>query len=188
MSREIAERGDAITALAEVFREHGYSGSSLAVITQQTGLGKSSLYHFFPDGKQAMAEAVLEEVTRWFTEHVFSPLRDPDSPKRGIENMFAAVDEYFRSGERICLVGVFALGDSRDRFEARINRYFGDWTEALAAALQNTGFTDEKAVEMAEEVVAGIQGGLVLARSRQDPEVFARTLRRLQQRIPAVNR
>ena len=57
MPREVAERRDAIAAVAEVFREHGYAGSSLATITQQTGLVKGSLYHFFPNGKQEMAEA-----------------------------------------------------------------------------------------------------------------------------------
>ena len=186
MPREIAERGDAVTALAEVFREHGYSGSSLAKITHETGLGKGSLYHFFPDGKEEMAEAVLEEVDRWFTEHVFSPLLDPGAPERGIENMFEAVDRYFRSGERICLVGVFALGDSRDRFAVRINRYFSTWTEALAEALRRTGLTDEQASETAEEVVVGIQGALVLARSRQDPGTFSRTLGRLKRCIPTI--
>ena len=186
MPREIAERGDAVAALAEVFREHGYSGSSLARITQQTGLGKGSLYHFFPDGKEEMAEAVLEEVDRWFSEHVFSPLLDPVAPGRGIERMFETVDRYFRSGERICLVGVFALGDSQSRFGARINRYFSTWTEALAEALLRTGFTAPKAAEMAEEVVVGIQGALVLARSRQDPQVVTRTLQRLRRRIPTI--
>ena len=186
MPREIAERGDAIAALAEVFREHGYSGSSLARITQQTGLGKGSLYHFFPDGKEEMAEAVLEEVDRWFNEHVFSPLLDPGTPERGIERMFETVDHYFRSGERICLVGVFALDDSRNRFGARINRYFSAWTEALAAALKRTGLTDEQASDTAEEVVVGIQGALVLARSRQDPAIFSRTLRRLKRSIPTI--
>ena len=187
MVREIAERRDAIAALAEVFREHGYSGSSLAEITQQTGLGKGSLYHFFPDGKREMAEAVLEDVTRWFTEHVFKALQDPAAPANAIDHMFEAVDQYFRSGERTCLLGAFALGDAREQFEAPINQYFGTWTEALAEALQRTGFTHKKAKETAEEVVVGIQGALVVARSRQDPQVFARTLKRLRQRIPTIH-
>lgn len=186
MPREVAERRDAIAAVSEVFREHGYAGSSLNAITQQTGLGKGSLYHFFPNGKQEMAEAVLEDVSSWFEEHVFSALRDTGAPARGIEHMFEAVDRYFRSGERICLLGAFALGDGREPFEDVINRYFSTWTEALTEALLRTGFTAPKAAEMAEEVVVGIQGALVLARSRQDPQVFTRTLQRLRRRIPTI--
>jgi hypothetical protein len=29
-------------------------------------LGKGSLYHFFPGGKEDMAKAVLDEVAVWF--------------------------------------------------------------------------------------------------------------------------
>ena len=47
----VAERADTLPALAEVFREYGYEGTSLARITKATGLGKGSLYHFFPGGK-----------------------------------------------------------------------------------------------------------------------------------------
>ncbi len=186
MPREVAERRDAIAEVAEVFREHGYAGSSLATITQQTGLGKGSLYHFFPNGKQEMAVAVLKDVSRWFEEHVFTALRDAGAPARSIEHMFEAVEAYFQSGERICLLGAFALGDGQEAFEGVIDGYFSAWTEALAAALQRTGFTPPKAAEMAEEVVVGIQGALVLARSRQDPQVFTRTLQRLRRRIPTI--
>ena len=186
MPREVAERRDAIAAMAEVFREHGYAGSSLAAITQQTGLGKGSLYHFFPNGKQEMAEAVLEDVSRWFEANVFTALRVAGAPARGIEHMFEAVEAYFRSGERICLLGAFALGDGQETFEVVIHRYFSTWIEVLTAALLRTGFTPPKAAETAEEVVVGIQGALVLARSRQDPQVFARTLQRLKRRIPTI--
>ncbi|CKX88103.1 Uncharacterised protein [Mycobacterium tuberculosis] len=33
--------------------------------------------------------------------------------------MYTATNEYFRSGQRVCLVGVVALGASRDLFFSR---------------------------------------------------------------------
>ena len=185
MSREIAERQDAIPALGEIFRECGYPGSSLTAITQRTGLGKGSLYHFFPNGKEEMAEAVLDDVTAWFEAHVFSVLRDSKDPGPGIRNMFKAVNRYFNSGNRICLVGAFALDDTRNRFETRISAYFDAWTQALADALKRNGFSKKNAKETAEDIVVGIQGALVLARSQQNPKVFTRTLKRLQKRVSA---
>jgi TetR/AcrR family transcriptional repressor of lmrAB and yxaGH operons len=62
MSRAVATRPDIIPALAEVFREHGYEGASLALLGDATGLGKGSLYHFFPNGKEEMAAAVLDAI------------------------------------------------------------------------------------------------------------------------------
>ena len=82
MVRKIAERGDAIPALAEIFREHGFAGASLSEITKRTGLGKGSLYHFFPNGKEEMAQAVLDDVAGWFETNVFMPLRESEDPAR----------------------------------------------------------------------------------------------------------
>jgi len=185
MVREVAERHDIIPALGEIFRERGFSGTSLSEITQRTGLGKSSLYHFFPKGKKEMAEAVLDDVSAWFEKNVFSPLRESKDPKPGIKKMFVEVDRYFYSGKRICLVGAFALDDTRDQFANRVNTYFTSWTRALIVALKRNGFSAKEARETAEDVVASIQGALVLARSLDDPGIFTRTLKRLQNRVAA---
>ena len=182
MARTIAERNDVIPALGELFRERGFAGASLSEITEKTGLGKGSLYHFFPNGKEEMAKAVLDDVCTWFEENVFVPLRDWDDPVAGLDHMFEAVDRFFRSGRRICLVGTFALDDTRDRFTAEVQSYFADWTKALDGALRHAGFDAESAGETAEDVVAGIQGALVLARSQDDPKVFSRALKRLKRR------
>jgi TetR/AcrR family transcriptional repressor of lmrAB and yxaGH operons len=82
MSRAVATRPDIIPALAEVFREHGYEGASLALLGDATGLGKGSLYHFFPNGKEEMAAAVLDAIDGWFRDNIFSLLRRADACPR----------------------------------------------------------------------------------------------------------
>ena len=188
MPREIAERHDVIPTLGEIFREHGFSGTSLSEITHRTGLGKGSLYHFFPSEKKEMAEAVLDDVATWFKTNVFSLLRESKDPNLGIKKMFEAVDRYFYSGKRICLVGAFALDDTRDQFGTKVSAYFTSWTKALTVALKRNGFGAREARETAEDIVASIQGALVLARSQDDPMVFTRTLKRLQNRVAAGSR
>lgn len=188
MVRKIAERGDAIPALAEIFREHGFAGASLSEITKRTGLGKGSLYHFFPNGKEEMAQAVLDDVAGWFETNVFMPLRESEDPAAGIDHMFKAVIRFFLSGRRVCLVGTFALDDTRDRFASEIQSYFAAWTRVLAAALKRGGFDTRAARETAEDVVAGIQGALVLARAHDDSALFMRAMKRLHQRTMGVHR
>jgi len=185
VARLVAERADVLPALGELFREHGYDGASLSLIVARTGLGKGSLYHFFPGGKAEMAEAVLAEIAAWFESRVFAPLRAEPDPRRAVAGMLEAVDEYFRSGRRVCLVGAFALGDARDRFAAPIAGYFSDWRQALASALERSGRTRDDAESLAEEAVGAIQGALVLARAEGDPAAFGRTLERLRARLVA---
>lgn len=181
----VAERADVLPALAEVFREHGYEGASLALIGERTGLGKGSLYHFFPGGKEEMAAAVLAEIDGWFEQHIFRPLREEDS-RRAVPAMIRAVDGYFRSGRRVCLVGALALGDVRDRFGAAIRGYFAAWTDALAQSLARSGRPEDAARDRAEEAVAAIQGALVLARALDEPAAFRRSLARIEARLMAA--
>lgn len=188
MAHKTAERGDVIPILAEIFREYGFAGASLSEITKRTGLGKGSLYHFFPNGKDEMAKAVLDDVAGWFETNIFMPLRESEDPTAGIDHMFKAVIRFFYSGRRICLVGTFALDDTRDRFASEIQSYFAAWTRVLAAALKRSGFDTKVARATAEDVVAGIQGALVLARAQDDLCVFTRAMKRLHQRTRAAHR
>ncbi|MFK7816998.1 MAG: TetR/AcrR family transcriptional regulator [Gammaproteobacteria bacterium] len=183
MARDISERHDVIPILGEVFREYGFPGTTLAEITHRTGLGKGSLYHFFPKGKKEMAECVLDDVANWFESNVYLPLHENQKPKQGIHNMFKAVDEYFCSGERICLIGAFSLDATRNEFADKLNSYFTSWNEALTSALKRTGLDTKHAKDIAEDIVSSIQGALVLARSQSEPKVFTRALKRLQKRI-----
>jgi AcrR family transcriptional regulator len=179
----MGERSTVVPQLAEVFRTYGYEGASLARITEGTGLGKGSIYNFFPGGKDEMAAAVLSEIDGWFREQVFHPLREAADARRGVTMMFDAVSRYFESGRKVCLVGVFALGHERDRFALKVQAYFAEWVQALAVVLERGGRDPESALALAEEVVGGIQGALVLARAANEPELFMRALARLRQRV-----
>jgi TetR/AcrR family transcriptional repressor of lmrAB and yxaGH operons len=182
MARTTVDRGGAIRLLAEVFRTYGYEGASLARISDGTGLGKGSMYNFFPGGKEEMAAAVLDEIDGWFRDQVFQPLRATDDTRQGIEDMFTAVARYFLSGQKVCLIGVFALGAERDRFSERVQAYFAEWVDALAATLMRGGHDADSARALSEDVVGGIQGALVLARAANEPELFMRALERMRQR------
>lgn len=181
MPAALITRDDAIARIAEVFREQGFEGASLTAITEASGLGKGSLYNYFPGGKDEMAEAVLAHVDAWFEAEVYAPLRRAENPELAVTTMFAAVDGYFRSGRRICLIGAFALDATRDRFAASVQDYFARWIEALAACLKRGGARQSRL--LAESAVAGIQGALVLSRALDEPAVFTRQLRDLQERL-----
>lgn len=183
MTRKAGAREAAIPVIAEVLREYGYEGASLALIGARTGLGKGSLYHAFPGGKAEMARAVLDEIGRWFEDEVYVPLRDDPDPRSAIRAMLSRTDAYFRSGRRVCLVGALALTDGRDAFAERIAGYFREWREALGQALRRAGRLPAEAEALAEDAVLAIQGGLVLARALDDPDLFGRMLARLETRL-----
>lgn len=179
----IAERADTLAPLAEVFRQHGYEGASLALIGKATGLGRGSLYHFFPGGKDEMLSAVLAEIDAWFEDHIYAPLRSGDDAQAAIVAMFDEVTAYFRSGRRSCLMGVLAVGSVRDRFATTIASYFVRWVEALEEPLRRLDPDRAPARTSAEEIVLGIQGAIVLARALDDSAVFERAIGQMRARL-----
>ena len=183
--KTVYERADIVPLLAEIFRELGYEGTTLSCITERTGIGKGSLYHFFPGGKEEMAKAVLTDVDAWFERAIYQPLRSDDA-HQAIAAMWVNVSDYFRSGGRICLIGAFALDETRERFSAAIRDYFIRWIDALRSALVRVGHSEEEARALAEDGVAGIQGALVLSRALDDKAVFTRSLETLAKRLDAA--
>lgn len=180
MARLIAEKADLIAPLAEVFREHGYEGATLALISKATGLGKGSLYHFFPGGKEEMADTVLADIAQWFETHIFTPLTTEPNAAHAITSMFAATGAYFHSGQRVCLVGLLGLSTTRDRFAQSIATYFARWLSCLEAALLRLGHSADQARYLAAHSLAAVQGGIVLARALNQPSLFATLLAQTQ--------
>ena len=183
MARYINGRSDLLPILTEIFREYGFDGASLSVLSKQTGLGKGSLYHFFPGGKEEMASAVLADIDAWFATHIFAPLYQAPTTQAGVRQMLEAVERYFHSGQRMCLMGVFALGSDKEQFAVQVNRYFTAWVDALADALARSPAHAKMAREAAQDAVGSIQGALILARGLGQPALFTEALRRLERRL-----
>lgn len=179
MAKSPTTREAVLPALGEAFREHGFDGASMAVLQEATGLGRGSLYHFFPGGKEEMARAVLDDIDHWFRTRIFLPLRTAaasgsDEAQTAIVAMLEDVEAYFRSGRRACLPGAFAVNRERDRFADAVMTYFTEWVEALTEALRASGIVEARS--RALRIVAAVQGGIVLTRAIDDTEVFAEIL------------
>lgn len=176
--RVLTDRASALPALAEAFREHGFEGASLAILSKATGLGKGSLYNFFPGGKEEMMAAVLDNIDGWFADAIFTPLEQARDPATAVNGMFDDVTAYFRSGQRVCLVGALGLNSAGSAFTTKVKGYFTRWIAALARCLESGGVAPALAANLAEDAVSGIQGAIVLARAVGEEASFLRIVAR----------
>ena len=185
MPKKGVERAHVLRALGEVFRAHGYEGASLTLITEATGLGKGSLYHLFPGGKEQMAAEVLADIDGWFELNIYAPLREADDAR--------ARDRRDDRGRR----PVFSFRRSRlsgrpggARFGARHvcrgrRRLFCALAGRAGAAVAAIRIEQGQAQRRAEDALLTIQGALVLARARNDAGIFRRALSDLTARLLA---
>lgn len=179
MPPALLSRDQVIDKLMLVVRRSGYDGASLAELSKATGLGKSSLYHHFPNGKDDMVRAVLEHLEAQLRESVFVPLRTPGPAQRRVEAMVETIDDYYRGGREACVLGNLVLGTSRTRFRRQLQAIFDEWIEALSSALIDAGLSRQIARARAEDAVIRIEGALVLAGAMGDVSLFQRSLKQM---------
>ena len=174
---------DLVTRLVDVFRGHGFDGASLTVLADGTGLGRASLYHHFPGGKEAMARAAYDRVSRDFTRHVLAPLAGSDPPSERLMRMVDGLDAFYDGGRNACLVDVFTIGSGREHFAADIADAISYWNASVARVVAEAGISQAEAVRRAEDAVMVVEGALVLARATGRLEPFRRALEDLPARL-----
>ena len=104
MPAPLMSRPDLLARLMDLFREKGFDGASLSDIAESTGLGKSSLYHHFPDGKQEMGLKVLAHLEEQLETALFEPMQSADKPGKKLDRMLDALDSFYESGQKACLL------------------------------------------------------------------------------------
>jgi TetR/AcrR family transcriptional repressor of lmrAB and yxaGH operons len=165
-------RDEIVDRLIDLFRTHGFEGTSIARIAAATGLGKSSLYHHFPGGKEEMAAAVVARVHDWAATHLIAPLRtDGPRPVR-IGRMLAAVRELYDGGRQPCLIAAMLVGTPDPGLARVLRQTVEAWLDAIVEALGATGAKRRRARKSALDALARLQGALVLARALGSPEPF----------------
>lgn len=188
MPPALITRDEVVGRLMTVFRHVGYDGASLAALSKATGLGKSSLYHYFPNGKDDMLLSVLEQLGAQLRESLFEPLRGPGTPRKRIDAMIRTLDAFYVHGKESCLLAQIVLGSTRVRFRAPLRAIFAEWIDALAGVLVDAGVSKAVAQHRAEDAVLRIEGALILAAGVDDTQVFSRMLKQLPTTLLDVGR
>ncbi|NKB90555.1 MAG: TetR family transcriptional regulator [Acidobacteria bacterium] len=169
-------REDVVELIGDVFRRHGYDGSSLAMISEATGLGRASLYHYFPEGKEQMGR----EVFAWIATHVQRDLLDPligdGAPADRLQAWTQGIHRFYEGGSKNCLLGAMVLSGGGDRYGQEIAGTLRELIRALIRVLRDAGVPATQARRRAGSAVVVVQGALVTARGLDDKKIFRQAL------------
>lgn len=176
-----------VNQLLPIFRRYGYEGTTLSRISEATGLGKASLYHHFPKGKEEMAKAVLEHLKEWRQIHVINHLLGEGSPLERLLAMTESMRLVYDQGKQSCLLTILSMGDSKESFSAQIQPAFESLIETITVVLVDAGFSKQDANERAEDAILQIQGSLVLSRALDNNSSFQRVMSRLPYSLLNIN-
>jgi len=160
-------------SLFEVFRSRGYEGATLSLLSEVTGLKKSSLYHRFPAGKDDMVKAVVLHVSSQLHEHIIEPLlNNKEVPERRYNTMLASIKAFYHDGKKNCLLNVLSLGEPKDEINELLNKDYNDWLDAIIMLGKDAGLSNNEAKERAEHFLISLQGALVIQRLTKNNQIF----------------
>jgi AcrR family transcriptional regulator len=180
MPAAILSKDEVLDLLLDTFRDRGYEGASLAELSTATGLGKSSLYHYFPGGKADMAEQVLAHLDRQLTATLYEPLRSTQTPAKKLAMMIDGIDAFYEGGRKACLLERLCASVDRSSFRRPLREAFMAWIDAVEAICLEAGLSSAVARARAEDFVVRVEGALIVCAGTGDTSVFARTIKDLR--------
>jgi len=164
----------------ELFRDHGFAGTSTQMLVERLGVNRFSLYAEF-ENKQALFDAALERYDEEVVERNFGPL---EAPGAGIAEVRALLKFFGSAGEgpasgRGCLLCNTAVefGPDDPSGAGFVQQYFERVSNAFYGALGNARRKGElrRSVNPREEAVffsVSVLGMFVMLRAKAPPTVI----------------
>ena len=159
---------------AELFRRYGYTGTGLKQVVAEANAAFGSLYHFFPGGKEQLAE----EVIRWsgglylqLIDAIFDPAPD----------VATAVSDFFTGAAAVlretgyadaCPIATVALevASSNEPLREATADVFESWIAAATERFAAAGIDAGRARELATSTLAALEGAFILSRAARSTE------------------
>ena len=185
MPAPLSTKAEILDRLMVSFRVGGYDGASLIELSEATGLGKSSLYHYFPGGKSQMATEVLGHLASSLERDLLAPLRGPGTPTAKLDALLRTLTAFYDKGRMPCLLERLCASVEAPTFQAPLAHAFTSLIRGIQYLCESAGVARAAAKERAEDAVIRIEGSLIVGAGLGDPATFTRTLSRLRRTLLA---
>lgn len=180
MRQAILTKNEMLTRLLEEFRLSGFEGTTMSRISEVTGLGKASLYHHFPGGKEEMVSLVLEMVEEWIENNLMVHFEAEGDPAVRLKKVLKILAEFYDNGGKSCVFDVLAVGLPESTVQKSIQKSLKRLLEGFEKIGLDMNLSRAEAKVKAEQSLCLIQGSLVLSRGLQDKSRFVRQLKSIE--------
>jgi len=170
----------------------GFNNTSVDAVLQASGVKKGSFYYYFKS-KEDLGYAIIENHLRRFSDHVLGKaFSSKKNALMELEDFLDIILELHRqrncSGG--CLMGNMAMemSDIHEGFRTRFQEVFEGWRIRVAGVLQNAKisgqFNDQMdSTRLAQFVIAGVEGGILLSKVKKDIKVLENCFKELKTHI-----
>lgn len=162
-------RDQIIEATCDLLENQGFHATGLNQIVKESGAPKGSLYYYFPEGKDAIAEAAIERAGQAIAERISASLADATDVAEGVRAFVANIAYHveatgFRSGGPLTTIAM-ETATTNDRLNHACRAAYTRVQAAFEGRLLAGGFDQARAVALAGFITASIEGGIILSRT-----------------------
>jgi len=191
----VTAREKLITAAQGLMHAQGYQPTSVDEILAAAGVSKGSFYHYFKSKEElgaAVAEHYLEQAVAVLGQGAYLQIQDP------MERGFAFVDHLESTSTRLwnhgCMLGSFAIDLSAshpeiatclDQLMSRLEARIEPLLRPIAEACTQEDAPSSR--ELADHLMAVIEGGIVMAKAHGDPQRLARAVHEFRRYLKAIS-
>lgn len=171
MANAAQHKDNLVRTAMRLFRRQGYAATGLQQILAESGAPKGSLYHYFPEGKEALGRAAVELAGELMSQTLLSLAERHKHPRTFVKALCEVMagwmeESDFRSGSPIATVMLETAPHSPALTEAGAQA-IDRWMEIVASVFTKSGSPQREAKVKAQLLIATVEGALLLARVRQ---------------------
>jgi AcrR family transcriptional regulator len=161
-------------AAAVLFRRHGYSATGLKRIAAEADAPFGSIYHFFPGGKQQLAEDMIRTSGTEYGRMVLALLDSVPDPVESLVHAFEAAADDLAAADYAdaCPIGTVALevASSNEVLRVATAEVFEEWVGMATRWFGRWVAEPRTAQSLAYSMVMMLEGAFMLSRAARDPE------------------
>ena len=192
----VTARDKLVTAAQSLMLTQGYTPTSVDEIIAKAGVSKGSFYHYFKSKEElgsAVAEDYLDQAVAVLGKGNYQDIQDP------LQRAFAFVDHIESASTRLwnhgCMLGSFAIDLSGthpeiaaclDQLMGRLEARMEPLLAPIAAACTVADAPSSR--ELADHMIAVIEGGIVMAKAHGDPTRVSKAIHEFRRYLNAITR
>ena len=163
-----------VIAASRLLQRQGYVGTSIKQIAKEAQATLGSVYHFFPDGKEAVAVAAIKHGDQEFAAILREALDNEQDPGAAVEACARQLSGSLREsgwidGCPITAAALETLGTDSE-IQQVCAAALRSWEGLVYDRLLHSGLRAEDARDLATTIISTLEGAEVTAQVRRSEE------------------
>jgi len=138
--RRAARQQFLVDAATEIARERGLSHVTVGEVARRSGIGRSTVYSYFPSGTDLIADVIVDEMLQMI-DSIRGALATSSNPREAVTAWIRAALDYIADGGHKLLREGLAV-ELSDRRRMQIGSLHRELASPLVKALVELNFTD----------------------------------------------